>query len=82
MQCYRYIISRLTQLDYRSAIAQELPIVSGLVEGGRRYVIQSRMKISGAAWDVENVNPMLALRTDRINGQWNSYWANSKNQQI
>jgi len=82
MHCYRYITNRLTQLDYKSAIEQELPIGSGLVEGGHRYVIQARMKISGAAWVAENVNPMLALRTNRINGQWDGYWDKSKNQQI
>jgi hypothetical protein len=37
---YRYIHNRLNQLDYKGAIADELPIGSGEIESAHRYVIQ------------------------------------------
>jgi len=80
--CYRYMINRPEQFAYKDAIERGLPIGSGKVEGGHRHVIQARLKISGAAWAVENINPMLALRTNRINGQWDTYWNKIKNRHL
>lgn len=61
-------------LDYASAREEGLPIGSGMVEGGHRHVIQERMKLPGAWWKEENVNPMVALRTLRENGWWEEFW--------
>ena len=74
--CYRYMTNRPEQFNYKKAIEHDLPIGSGKVEGGHRHVIQSRLKISGAWWLKESANAMLALRTTRINNQWNDYWNN------
>jgi uncharacterized protein UPF0236 len=72
--CVRYIKNRLGYLDYQGAIAGGLPIGSGEVESGHRSVIQARMKLSGAWWKEENAENMLALRTLRASGEWQSYW--------
>ena len=56
-------------MDYAAAGAEGLPIGSGMVEGGRRAVIQARLKLPRAWWKEETVNPMPALRTLRANGQ-------------
>ena len=69
-----YLEDRQGQLDYASAGAEGLPIGSGLVEGGHRTIIQARLKLPGAWWKEETVNPMLALRTLRANGQWEAFW--------
>lgn len=74
-RCHRYIESRLDYLDYKAAIEAGLPIGTGEVEGGHRSVIQSRIKQTGAWWLVDNVQKILALRTNRANQQWESYWA-------
>jgi hypothetical protein len=74
--CYRYISNRPEQFDYKNAIEFDLPIGSGKVEGGHRHVIQARLKISGAWWLKDSANAMLALRTTRINNQWDNYWSN------
>lgn len=74
-QCYRYLSHRLDQLNYQGALAQGLPIGSGEIESGHRYIVQKRMKLPGAWWRAANAEYMLALRLNRANGLWNHYWA-------
>lgn len=74
-RCKRYIEGRLDHLNYKGAIEAKLPIGTGEVESGHRSVIQPRIKQSGAWWLVENVEKVLALRTNRANLDWDSYWA-------
>ena len=73
--CYRYIDNRPRFLDYKNTLAAELPIGSGEIESAHRYIIQIRLKISGAWWKIENAAKMLALRVTRANGDWEKYWA-------
>lgn len=72
--CYRYLSQRVNQLDYPQALAQDLPIGSGEIESAHRYVVQQRLKRPGAWWNIENAEHMLALRLNRANKQWSSYW--------
>lgn len=72
--CWRYLSNRLGNLDYKGALAAGLPIGSGEIESGNRSVIQARLKRSGAWWKEENAEDLLALRTLRASGQWESYW--------
>jgi len=72
--CYRYMNNRLNQLDYKTAIENGLPIGSGEIESAHRYVIQKRLKIAGAWWLEENAEAMLAIRVNRTNNDWESYW--------
>ena len=75
--CNRYIRNRPQQFDYPGALQAGLPIGSGRNESAHRYVIQERLKLSGAWWKVENAEKMLALRINRINGNWEKYWHSS-----
>jgi hypothetical protein len=72
--CYRYMNNRQTQLDYKTAIQNELPIGSGEIESAHRYVIQKRLKIAGAWWLEQNAEAMLAIRVNRANNDWDLYW--------
>jgi len=72
--CWRYLNNLLENLDYKEAIEAGLPIGSGEIESGNRSVIQARLKRSGAWWQEDNAEAMLALRTLRASGQWQSYW--------
>ena len=72
--CHRYITNRPNQWDYQTALQSGLPIGSGEVESGHGYVIQDRLKISGAWWKIENAAKMLGLRISRVNGDWDAYW--------
>lgn len=74
--CHRYLSSRRAQLDYRGALANGLPIGSGEIESAHRYIAQQRLKRPGAWWRVEHAEHMLALRIVRINGDWDAYWRN------
>lgn len=74
-QCHRYLSQRLDQLDYQSALANNLPIGSGEIESAHRYIVQARLKRPGAWWRPTNAEHMLALRLNRANRQWNEYWA-------
>lgn len=72
---YNYIQERRQYMDYAGALAADLPIGSGEVEGSHRYVLQHRLKIAGAWWLERNAECMLQLRVVRANGDWDKYWA-------
>jgi hypothetical protein len=73
-RCHRYIANRPNFLDYQGALAAGLPIGSGEVESAHRYVIQTRLKVAGAWWKLDNAKKMLALRVARANGDWARSW--------
>lgn len=72
--CYRYLSRRKDQLDYPGALANDLPIGSGEIESAHRYIVQKRLKLPGSWWCAANADHMLALRLNRANRQWDSYW--------
>lgn len=61
-------------VHYDAFRAEGLPIGSGEVESAHRTIPQKRLKLPGAWWSEETVNPMLALRVLRANGWWNEFW--------
>jgi len=73
-KCHRYLSERRTHLNYRDALANELPIGSGEIESAHRYITQQRLKRPGAWWRVDHAEYMLALRINRGNGDWAAYW--------
>lgn len=52
-----------------------LPIGSGEIESAHRYIPQKRLKIPGATWHPNTINPMLALRVIRANNWWEDFWS-------
>ena len=73
-KCIRYIENRPGQFEYPNAIKNDLPIGSGRIESAHRYIIQARLKLTGAWWRKDIANNMLALRTLRANKLWEKYW--------
>ncbi len=73
-QCHRYFNNRPGQLNYQDAIERDLPIGSGEIESAHRYIVQQRMKRHGAWWRADNAEHMLALRLNRANRLWDTYW--------
>jgi hypothetical protein len=73
-KCHRYLTKHREQMNYKEALAAGLPIGSGEVEGGHRWVVQERLKKAGAWWKRDNAKKMLALRVNRANSEWQSYW--------
>jgi hypothetical protein len=74
--CFRYLSNHSNFLDYKGALAAGLPIGSGEIESGHRYVFQNRLKIAGGWWKTENLRKMIALRVLRANRGWADYWSN------
>ncbi len=50
------------------------PVGSGEVESAHRSIPQRRLKLSGACWHPDSINPMLALRVVKANDAWNDFW--------
>jgi hypothetical protein len=73
-RAWRYLYNRRDCLAYDQAMAQGLPLGSGLIESGNKHVLQARLKIPGASWKLETAENFAKTRAVRANGQWNSYW--------
>lgn len=61
-------------LGYIDAYNKGLPIGSGEIESAHRYIPQKRLKLPGACWSPDTIQPMLALRIMRANGWWQDFW--------
>ena len=61
-------------MDYSTFLAQGLPIASGVIEGACRHLVQDRLGITGARWDLPGAEAMLRLRALRSSGDWDAYW--------
>lgn len=73
-----YLERFVDAVDYERMVADGWPIGSGEVESAHRFIPQARLKLPGACWRVENINPMLALRLLKANGWWDSFWNRDK----
>ena len=61
-------------LNYESYRQRGFPIGSGEIESAHKSVPQKRLKLPGACWHPESIDPMLALRVLRANGWWDDFW--------
>lgn len=61
-------------LDYDSFKQKGYPVGSGEIESAHKYVPQRRLKLPGASWHPDSVNPMLALRILRADDYWDEFW--------
>ncbi len=68
-------------VHYRKFQSLGLPIGSGEVESAHKYIPQKRLKIPGATWHPDTINPMLALRIIRANNWWSEFWSGYRQQQ-
>lgn len=61
-------------LNYDDFKQKGYPIGSGEVESAHKSIPQKRLKIPGASWHPESINPMLALRILRADDWWDDFW--------
>lgn len=73
-RAWRYLSNRSEHLAYHRAIEKNLPLGSGMIESGNKHVLQARMKIPGAAWNIDNAENFARARALRANHQWEPYW--------
>lgn len=69
-------------VDYKTFQAQGYPIGSGEIESAHRAIPQKRLKLPGACWHPDSINPMLALRILRANEWWDDFWQDHTQQQL
>ena len=73
-KCCDYLLKNQQYLRYHEYLAQGLPIATGVIEGTCRHLVQDRMGITGARWDVPDGEAVLKLRAIRASGDWDDYW--------
>lgn len=61
-------------MRYDEAIAQGLPIATGVIEGACRYLVKDRMDRGGARWTLTGAEAVLRLRALRASGDFDAYW--------
>ena len=74
-ECADYLAKRAPFLEYASALAMGLPIATGVIEGACRHLVQDRMGITGACWDLPMAEAVLRLRALVSSGHWEAYVA-------
>lgn len=73
-KCTRYLVKQTRWLHYDRALAEGLPIATGVIEGACRHLIQDRMGRTGARWSLVGAEAILRLRALRISGDFDAYW--------
>jgi hypothetical protein len=69
-----YLLRFEDAVDYDYFKELGYPIGSGEVESAHRSIPQKRLKLPGASWHPDSINPMLALRVIRADDWWWDYW--------
>jgi hypothetical protein len=70
-----YFSRNADRMQYPKFWAEHLFVGSGVVEAGCKTVIASRMKRSGMFWTLRGANAIIALRSNRLSGRFEDYWA-------
>lgn len=71
-----YFAANAPRMRYPAFRRQDLFVGSGVVEAGCKTIIGSRLKRSGMFWTVRGANAIVALRCNRLSGEFEDYWAN------
>ncbi len=77
-----YVTRFQGSVDYGKYKKKGWPVGSGEVESAHRYIPQERLKIAGACWHPNTINPLLSLRVIRANGWWKDFWNWHKHQPL
>lgn len=70
-----YIEKNQSRLRYDHALAAGLPIATGVIEGACRHLVKDRMDITGARWGLDQAEAILKLRSLKVSGDLEAYWA-------
>ena len=69
-----YFARNAERMRYARFRAGKLFIGSGVIEAGCKTVIGRRLKMSGMFWTVRGANAIIALRCNRLSGEFEDYW--------
>jgi hypothetical protein len=74
LKCTNYLLKNGRWLHYDRALADGLPIATGVIEGACRYLVQDRMGRTGARWSLTGAEAILRLRALKTSGDFDDYW--------
>lgn len=69
-----YLVKHMRLLHYDRALAEGLPIATGVIEGACRYLVQDRLGRTGARRSLNGAEAILRLRALRASGDFDDYW--------
>lgn len=69
-----YLVKNTRFLHYDRALAEGLPIATGVIEGACRYLVKDRMGRTGAIWSMFGAEAVLRLRALRASDDFDDYW--------
>jgi hypothetical protein len=81
-KCCDYLLKYQDYLRYAEYLAEGFPIATGVIEGACRHLVEDRMGITGARWDVPGAEAVLRLRAIRCSGDWDDYWRFHERQEL
>jgi hypothetical protein len=61
-------------LQYDKALADGVPIATGVIEGACRHLVEDRMNLTGARWRLSGAEAVLRLRALRSSDDFDAYW--------
>jgi hypothetical protein len=70
----KYLVANTRLLHYDRALAEGLPIATGVIEGACRYLVKDRMGRTGARWSLQGAEAVLRLRALRASSDFDDYW--------
>lgn len=70
----QYFRERKQFLNYDICLARGLPIGSGIVEGGVRFVGKDRLHRTGMQWHIKGAEAILQLRCHDAGRQWDAFF--------
>jgi hypothetical protein len=70
-----YFANHAHQMDYAAAVANQLPIGSGVTEAACKVIVKQRLCGSGMQWKEAGASMVLALRCLAYSeGRWDQFW--------
>lgn len=73
-ECAGYLLHYSPYLQYDKALAEGVPIATGVIEGACRHLVEDRMNLTGARWSLTGAEAVLRLRALRSSNDFDAYW--------
>ena len=73
-ECADYLLHYSPYLQYDKALAEGIPIATGVIEGACRHLVEDRMNLTGARWSLTGAEAVLRLRALRSSNDFDAYW--------
>ena len=70
----RYLLKRNNMMKGGELLEFGAPIASGIIEGACRHLINDRLDITGARWNLPGAEAVLRLRSLLSSGDFDTYW--------